>query len=190
MPEQNEVELLRRIRDRQRDALEELYDRYAKLVYSFARRATGDESLSREVVQLVFTRLWTTQAVYDADKGAFANWLIAMTRNIAIDVLRRERRHRQTVPIDELTPASAENRADDPESGAIRRQEYSEMRAAARRLSHPQRQLIELLYWRGYTLREIAEMGGEPIGTVKNRLHQALRTLRRYLQGMREESQP
>lgn len=188
MPYQSEGELMRLIRERRKDALEQLYDRYAKLVYSFARKATGDEGLSREVVQLVFTRLWTTQAAYDADKGVFANWLISITRNIAIDVQRRERRHRSSVPLEELSRPAEEEQGGNPESGALRRMEYSQMREAARRLSSAQQRVIELLYWRGFTLQEIAAMGEEPIGTVKNRLHQALKVLRQHLQGLREEN--
>ncbi|MBB6672465.1 RNA polymerase sigma factor [Cohnella nanjingensis] len=187
MAHPSEAELMRLIRERRRDALEQLYDRYVRLVYSFANKATGDEGLSREIVQLVFTRLWTTHAEYDADKGQFASWIITITRNVSIDVLRRERRHRTNVPMDELVRTSGDAEANDPEAGAIRRLEYSEMRAAASRLSVAQQRVIDLLYWRGYTLQEIAAMGEEPIGTVKNRLHQALRMLRRHLQGMREE---
>ncbi|WP_276351377.1 RNA polymerase sigma factor [Cohnella caldifontis] len=187
MPSHTDAELMQLIRLKRREALELLYDRYARLVYSFAKRASGNESLAREIVQLVFTRLWTTKAEYDSSKGAYANWLLTVTRNIAIDVLRRERRHAGSVPLDRIGGMPGTEPSDWPEAEIVRRSEYSEVAAAASRLTLPQRRVIELLYWKGYTLQEIAEMGGEPVGTVKNRLHQALKALRRNLQGFREE---
>jgi RNA polymerase sigma-70 factor (ECF subfamily) len=187
MPNPSDGELMRLIREGQRDALTELYDRHARLVYSFATRIAGNESLAREIVQLVYTRLWTTKADYDSSKGTFTSWLITMTRHISIDVLRRERRHRSMVSIDEVNELVGSPIADNPESVLEHRDQQSAIATASRRLSTPQRRVIDLLYWKGYTLQEIAEMGGEPVGTVKNRLHQALKTLRRHLQGLREE---
>lgn len=187
MPLPTDAELMRLIRERDEGALEQLYDRYARLVYSFARRACSDEALAREVVQRVFTRLWTTRAEYDASRGAFSSWLVAVTRNIAIDALRSERRHRGTVPIEDAASLRRDDGIGDPEAAAIRRSTQSELARASRALSVPQQRVIELLYWKGFTLHEIAEMGHEPIGTVKNRLHQALKSLRRHLQSLREE---
>lgn len=187
MPIRSDGELMRHIRERRRDAFDQLYDRHARLVYSFAKRVCGEEALAREVVQLVFTRLWITKAEFDAGKGSFTSWLITVTRHIAIDVLRKERRHRGAVPIEEFTERPAESGSNDPETVLIHNSRHSEIATAARSLSVTQQRVIELLYWKGYTLQEIAEMGGEPVGTVKNRLHQALKTLRRNLQGLKEE---
>lgn len=187
MPTHSDGDLMKQIRMRRREALEQLYDKYAKLVYSFAVRAAGSEPLARDIVQLVFTRLWTTQAEYDAGKGHFVSWLLTVTRNITIDELRRERRHASGLPMERVADRLEAPDASNPEDDAVRRSEYSEVAAASRRLTEPQRRVIELLYWQGYTLQQIADMGGEPIGTVKNRLHQALKTLRRHLQSDREE---
>jgi RNA polymerase sigma-70 factor (ECF subfamily) len=187
MQTRTDGELMRDIRARSRDALEQLYDRYSRLVYSFARRASGNETLAREIVQLVFMRLWTTNAEYDAAKGTYVSWLLTVTRNMTVDVMRRERRFSTHVPIERLDERHQISGTDDPEAAVIRRSEHSEVAAATSRLTPPQRRVIELLYWKGFTLQEIAEMGAEPVGTVKNRLHQALKTLRRHLQSLREE---
>ncbi|WP_373230984.1 RNA polymerase sigma factor [Cohnella sp.] len=187
MPNESDVELMRHVRDKRIDSLELLYDRHARLVFSFALRISGDETLAREIVQLVFARLWTTQAEYDAGKGQFTSWLITVTRHISIDVLRRERRHQSAVSIEEMKESLGSSAADNPEAIAIRNDQQTVIAAASKRLSEPQQKVIEMLYWKGYTLQEIAEIGGEPVGTVKNRLHQALKSLRRHLQGLREE---
>ncbi len=180
---------MRHIREGRKEALEQLYDRYARLVYSFAVRFSGDEALAREIVQLVYTRLWSTKAQYDPGIGAFTSWLITVTRNISIDVLRRERRHQNKVSIDELDDAPGRSASNDPETMLLRNDRQKAIATASRRLSEPQQRVIELLYWKGYTLQEIAQMNEEPVGTVKSRLHQALKTLRRHLQGSREELQ-
>lgn len=187
MANESDGELMRQIRDRRRDSLELLYDRHARLVYSFGLRITGNEPLAREIVQLVFARLWTTQAEYDSGKGLFTSWLITMTRNISIDVLRQERRQQSAVSIEELKESIESSSSDNPETIVIRSDQQTEIAAASKRLSEPQQKVIELLYWKGYTLQEIADIGGEPVGTVKSRLHQALKSLRRHLRGLREE---
>jgi RNA polymerase sigma-70 factor (ECF subfamily) len=183
----SDADLMRQIREKRKEALEQLYDRYSRLVYSFAHRACGEEAMAREVVQLVFTRLWTTRAEYDAGRGAFSNWIVTVTRNITIDVLRRESRHRGLLPIDAVLERHSDDEPGNPEAAAMRRSAQSELAMASKALSEPQQRVIELLYWKGFTLQEIADMGREPIGTVKNRLHQALKTLRRHLQSSREE---
>lgn len=187
MPTHTDGELMKLIRMKRREALEQLYDRYGKLVYSFAMRAAGNEALARDIVQLVFTRLWTTRAEYDAAKGSFVSWLLTVTRNIAIDELRRERRHSADTPMERVAEQLEAPEAYNPETDLMRKSAASEVAIASRQLTAPQRKLIELLYWKGYTLQQIAEMNGEPLGTVKNRLHQALKTLRRHLQSHREE---
>ena len=61
-------------------------------------KSMKEEQAAREIVQLVFTRLWTTEKGYDASKGAFVNWMITITRNITIDCLRKKRQTRSSDP--------------------------------------------------------------------------------------------
>ena len=97
MRNRTDGELMKLVMAKHHPALEELYDRYAKLVYSFALKSMKEEQAAREIVQLVFTRLWTTEKGYDASKGAFVNWVITVTRNITIDCLRKKRRLDQVI---------------------------------------------------------------------------------------------
>lgn len=180
-------ELMKRIAEKHRPALEELYDRYARLVYSFALKATRDEAAAREIVQLVYTRLWTTGANYDPEKGQFVNWLITITRNMTVDYLRRQRRHRAAMRFE---PREWERitvpRDEEPESVLGRRWMREQIREAYRYLSENQIRLLEMLYWEGYTLSEISERCEEPLGTIKSRLHQCLKVLRRHLMAAKE----
>lgn len=188
MQNRTDVELMRLVQQRQREALEVLYDRYVRMVYSFALRFVGNEASAREVVQLVFTKLWTTGASYDPHKGKFASWLLTITRRITLDLIRQEKRQIDAIHLseerwDQLT--DTENVT--PEDALIHKSESERIRSAFRYLSDSQRYLVELLYWQGYTLSEIAESCGQPIGTIKSRLHQTLRVLRQYLLVAKEE---
>jgi len=189
MRSKSDAELMGLVLAKHRPALEELYDRHVKLVYSFAMKATKEEQAARDIVQQVFTRLWTTSKGYDSEKGQFANWLITVTRNMAVDYLRRERKRQGTASLAsadwEQLPAPQEK---EPEAVLTRKFVREEIREAYSRLSESQIRLLERVYWEGYTLSEAALLGGEPLGTVKSRLHQSLKLLRSYLQKQREDS--
>jgi RNA polymerase sigma-70 factor (ECF subfamily) len=173
---------MRRVKQKDRAALEELYDRYVKLVYAFARKSVADDQAVREIVQAVFVRLWTTEAEYRANSGKFVNWLLTITRNITIDHLRKKRQTQGELS-SALPSVAAKMTAEGelPHDAAERGFAREKVRLACEHLSASQARLIERIYWQGYTLREAAEQSGEPLGTVKNRLHQALKILRRHL---------
>jgi RNA polymerase sigma-70 factor (ECF subfamily) len=181
---QTDEALIRLVQAKHRPALEELYDRYVKLVYSYAMKTAKEEKLTKEIVQAVFIRLWTTTASYRANDGQFVNWLLTITRNIAIDLHRQKRKNERLVSLDEGqgSMTDMDHRSSLPEEAAIKEEARSQIRRAIRNLTGSQAQLIEQMYWQGYTLKEIAEHTQEPIGTIKSRLHQALRILRIHLQ--------
>jgi RNA polymerase sigma-70 factor (ECF subfamily) len=181
-------ELMRLVREGQRPALEALYDRYVKLVYAFARKASDNEQTAKEIVQGVFLRLWTTKAVYRAKDGLFINWLLTIARNVSIDLHRQQRRRVATVSLEAADHygIGTEDASVLPEIAVAQGFVRERLRDACKALTDSQAQLIHLVYWQGYTLREVAELSAEPIGTVKNRLHQALKILRRHLHTMEE----
>lgn len=80
--------LLRGVRLRDETALSMLYDRYGGLVFTLALRVLGDRELAEEVMQDVFLRCWHGLEQYDTARGRLAGWLLGITRNRAIDVLR------------------------------------------------------------------------------------------------------
>lgn len=180
-------ELMQLVLEKRHSALEEVYDRYVKLVYSFAMKSIQDEQAAREIVQLVFTRLWVTEKGYDAKRGQFINWILTLTRNITIDYIRKERKQEAMI---RMEPQEWERIADlnvnDPEAELSRKGIGQVIRQAYRYLTQSQIQLLELFYWQGFTLSEIAARNDEPLGTIKSRLHQCLLILRKHLHSMRE----
>ncbi|MBU8919038.1 sigma-70 family RNA polymerase sigma factor [Bacillus sp. FJAT-29953] len=182
MKSKTDEELIGLIVQKHRPALEELYDRYAKLIYSFSYKiAKGDTDKTKEIVQHVFLRLWTTKSTYNPAKGQLANWLLTITRNIAIDLIRKEQKHNGTIPLelDDMQHIQGQQ-SEDVLQQVSRNLLKQQIQEAKRHLSEPQQRLINLLYWEGYSLSEIAEIEKKPLGTIKSRLHQTLKKLRNY----------
>lgn len=182
MHTKSDEELFKLVRKKNRGALEELYDRYGKVVFSYAYKFSNKQvDMSKEITQLVYLRLWTTGSSYEASKGKFINWLLTITRNICLDYVKKEQRHNQQddrIAIEHM--ANPKNEIEEH----INKQFIQQ---AKMKLTVKQQRLIDLLYWKGCTLQEIAKIEQEPIGTVKSRLHQSLKQLRLYIgEGGRE----
>ncbi|WP_442601850.1 RNA polymerase sigma factor [Paenibacillus sp. KN14-4R] len=178
----SDYELMLLVKQKEQEALSILYDRYATLIYSFACKALRDEQAARDIVQAVYVRLWTTGSDFNPDKGKFTSWLITITRNLTMDLLRQQRRLNNGLIA--YHPEELERIPDQtasPEAHLERDSLKEQIRNAYRFLSKQQIELLEDFYWQGYSLRELAEHYREPLGTVKNRLHQTLKILRRHL---------
>ncbi len=182
MQKLSDTELMLLIKVKHRPALEELYDRYIKLVYSFVFKSTKDADKARVIVQAVFTRVWTTETGYNPEKGQFVNWLLTITRNITIDHHRKEKKDHVLISIEqEQLEQIPGHQSSNPAEILSRKLVREQIQKAYQYLSKNQIELIQWLYWEGYTLSEIAEMKKEPIGTIKSRLHQTLKVLRKHV---------
>ncbi|QHT62185.1 sigma-70 family RNA polymerase sigma factor [Paenibacillus lycopersici] len=179
----SDYELMLLVKGKQHAALSTLYDRHAKLVYSFAWRSVKEEAAAKDIVQAVFLRLWTTESVYNPDKGKFVNWLLTIVRNITADALRKRRRENKGMLhyLREDLERIPDGVSLSPEAQAEHQFVREQIRTAYRHLSKQQITLLEHFYWEGYTLSELAALYNQPLGTVKNRLHQTLKILRRHL---------
>jgi len=164
------------------DALAELYDRHARVVYSLALRIVRDQRDAEEVAQDVFAQAWRSSAAYSAGRGSVIAWLMTMTRSRAVDRLRGRRARpdaaadAEPIPMlpDGATPADERLVS---EARAVR------VRAALDGLPFLQRVALELAFYEGLTHSEIADRLEQPLGTVKTRIRQALITLRDQLSG-------
>lgn len=178
----SDEELLGRIVEGEGDALEALYDRHAGLVFSLARRITGDREAAEEVVQDTFLTVWRQAASYSPSRGRPYSWLVRIARNRSIDELRRmdsrERRQRRSREVlDAYTPDPALKAVEDAREAELRRL----VSEALQDLPEPQREVVELSYFRGWSQVEISRRTGLPLGTVKTRMRLALSKLRNAL---------
>lgn len=164
------------------DALRVLYDRYGRAVYTVCMRALGDRSLAEDATQQTFLQAWRAAATFDIERDP-APWLYAIARRAAVDVYRRERRHRQ--------PLSSDERFDDREMAVLPPSfegmwEAWEVRVAIDRLSAEEQAVIRATFFLGLTHQETADSLGIPLGTVKSRTHRAHRRLADLLAHIRE----
>ena len=176
-----DAQLYVRLRAKDQSALEELYDRYERLVYSFAYRMTQNAQMAEDTVQEVFIKLWKEHAPYTEDKGKFSSWLLTMTRNTSLDALRKKGKQQEVglldkdaeqikVPIEEMPEQMLEWK----EKGAV-------LQKAISRLKVDQRTIVELFYFNGLSQESISSKLDIPLGTVKSRIRLALQHLRIHL---------
>jgi RNA polymerase sigma factor (sigma-70 family) len=154
-------------------ALSELYDRYSAQVFGLGVRYLGDRSVAEDLVQEVFVSVWRNAASFDPTRASFATWMFRIVRNRATDLIRRRRARVRTV-----NEAFSEPVETDPSSALLRGLEAA---AALSGLAPDHREVLFLAYFRGLSQREISELTGVPLGTVKSRTSAALRVLRERL---------
>lgn len=178
----DDASLISLIARSQADALSELYDRYSRLVYSLALNAVGDGATAEEITLDTFERVWESAASYRAERAKVSTWLTSIARYRAIDELRRRsvRPEQHSVGWADLAP-SAEPRSGGVDEVAERDIEREQVRAAVAALPKEQRDVLALAYFRGYTQREIADLLGQPLGTVKTRVRLGMEKLRALL---------
>jgi RNA polymerase sigma-70 factor (ECF subfamily) len=176
-PEPADIALMRRMSDGDETALAALYDRYAGLVFSVAKRILGDRGAAEEILQDIFYRAWRMASSFDSSRGSLAAWLLVSARNRAIDQLRRARGFKSDPMREE--DITLNFRLD---SQVTRNVMLSKVKKAVENLPESQRHALELAFFEGLTHSEIAERTGEPLGTIKTRLRTALGSLKKVLQ--------
>ncbi len=174
-----DAELMRRVSLGDAGALESLYGRYARVVYSFSYRIVREGALAEEILQEAFVRTWTQADRFQTSRGNFASWLLSITHNLAIDEVRKRQRRPQRSDavdigdvlfglVDETT-----NVEEAVEARALRER----VSRAMDTLPDAQRESVELAFYGGYSQREIAAMLDEPLGTIKTRIRLGLKKL-------------
>ncbi|MGX8176388.1 RNA polymerase sigma factor [Exiguobacterium artemiae] len=178
MHTQSDESLYHEMRSGDEQALEVLYDKYERLLFSFAHRFTNNDRLSEEVIQEVWMKIWNGRVDFNTDKGKFSSWILTITRNAALDCLRREKRQ-PTIEVEER-----DGGYDEPvERTVIQRETATEVRDAVNELKPDQQELIELVYFKGLTQQQISDQLNMPLGTVKTRIRSAIQALRKLLDG-------
>lgn len=166
---------MERVRARDADAFEALYDAYHRLVYGLAVRILSDPAVAEDVTQAVFLKIWSSPELFRG--GNFAAWIARVTRNRAYDVMRsRSQRAEGEFPEGLATDDALEDTA-------LANVTAERVRDALQHLPAEQREPIELGFFGGVTHEQIARRTGLPLGTIKTRIRTGLRRLRSALEG-------
>jgi len=166
-------------------AMESLYQRYSRILYSLAYRMIADHQVAEDLLQDAFIAVWKRSTSYSPQLGAARSWLISILHHRAIDYLRKVRRRSniQEAPLEEI---EFEETIAFPDvwDEAWRNVKSSQVRAALLQIVPEQRLVIELAYFQGWTHMEIAEGTQTPLGTIKARMRLGILRLKHVLQQM------
>jgi RNA polymerase sigma-70 factor, ECF subfamily len=172
-----DLEIFVAIQAQQIEALDLLYDRYGRLVYSTAVQILGNIEEAEDVTQETFLRLWQRSEIYQSKRGSLSGFLITLTRSRSIDRVRSRKSSEQKLQrIQTLTDCGSTYNS--PLDFVTVQERADLVRAALQQLSPADRQLLETAYYEELSQSEIAKRDGIPLGTVKSRARQALKKLR------------
>ena len=167
--------------DKDPEAFEVFYDRHGGAAYSLAYRIVGDRTRAEDVTQEAFLSIWRSGGRYDRARGSVRAWTLGITRNRAIDALRRESGRAPKLTFDDDAILEQRPSPELTDEEAMRREAAGELRGALRELPSEQSKVIELAYFGGFSHSEIAEMLGMPLGTVKGRMRLGMEKIRGQL---------
>ena len=167
--------LVAAIRSGDQSAMAALYDRYSSVVYSVALRVLGDTGAAEDVLQDVFMQLWRKPGAFDSSRGRLGAWLAVISRNRAIDALRKRRPEND---LEDVVVSVVPDLAGDADRSRV----AEKVRGLLGTMPATQRAALEMAYFEGLTHSEIAAKTGEPLGTIKTRIRAGLTALRKAFQ--------
>jgi RNA polymerase sigma-70 factor (ECF subfamily) len=170
----DDAALLDAVAEGSQDAMAAVFDRYSKIVYCIALRVLREPSLAEDVMQEVLLQVWKRPQSFVSQRGNLAAWLSVVTRNRAIDVLRKR------FPLDPIGDLPLP----DPRDMVLEREQgwlLDKVRNALSSLPLEQQGPLELAYFQGLSHTEIAERTGSPLGTVKTRIRAGLMSIRKAM---------
>ena len=173
-------EIAKRLKNREQDALAQLYDRYGRLVYTIIFRIVKNSAVAEDLVQETFLRVWNRVHGFDEEKGALGPWILTVARNRAIDYLR-SMDGRMSQSMYELSGNEHPEMFGNLEKDMLNSDRARVLHEAFKKLNENQKTVIELAYFEGLSQTEMAQKMNQPLGTVKTWVRTALRALRNEL---------
>ena len=164
--------LIRRIAEGDQLAMRTLFGRYRVLLYRWLLRPGGDEALAEDLLSDVFLDVWRQAASFEA-RSSVSTWLLSIARYKALSARRR----RTDVELDEEIASKVADPADDPEVLLQKKNRAELLRHSLARLSPEHGEIVDLVYFHGKSVKEVAEIVGIAEATVKTRMFYARKKL-------------
>ena len=159
--------LVRSIAAGNRIALKVLYARHHARLYRFLQRMV-DDATAEDVLNEVFLQVWRRAEQFQG-QSQVATWLMAIARFTAISHCRR----RADLQLDERAAAFIEDTADSPAASMDKRERSAVLQKCLAKLTPHHREVIDLIYYQGKKIEEVARFIGAPVNTIKTRMHHA-----------------
>lgn len=177
-PSRGEAHLSERLRERDPEALREVYERCGRISFGFLLKSLGDRGAAEDVQQQVFLEVWRRADRFDPARGNLLTWVMTIARSRAIDHVRR----RVPEPVDPDVAADAAEIEHVVEGEVEALAERWRVRALLERLPEAESELLRMRFYGGLTQSEIAAREEIPLGTVKTRMFSGLRRLREMIE--------
>ncbi len=170
------------------DAFESMFHQYKNMVGRTAYMICGNSDEAEEIIQDVFVKAWRSRYSFDPQKGSLATWLYRITVNVGISKKRKKRVATSSMEAMSQQKARIENQdiSQSHETTVIEDIEHERVIRALNSLNGIYRPVITLKYLEELSYNEISEILEIPLGTVKSRLNEAMRILRRELDTIEE----
>ncbi len=179
----DEIELLKRIKAKDEEALSELYDLYNRLLFGMIISIVKKREEAEDVLQEVFVKIWEKSHTFNEDRGNVYSWIVTLTRNKAIDRIRSKgykTQQKATQDVD-APEFKLEDDAFDPLETTIFSDRAELVRKALMEIPESQSEVLKIAYYRGMTQTEISGHLEIPLGTVKTRMRQGMIKLKDIL---------
>lgn len=167
-------ELVDLIRNRDQDAFSYLYDNYSKALYGVVYAVVPNQEDAEDILQVLFVKIWKSIESYDATKGRLYTWMLNMARNLAIDHTRSKQQKIKSKiqnvsdSVYELRNQAVENSSSD----------FLGLSTILNELKKDHKEIIDLIYFKGFTHEQASKELNLPLGTVKTKVRQAITILK------------
>lgn len=168
------ISLVSLIKKGDSNAFSKLYDAYSPALFGTVCKIIKDDSLSEDVIQDVFVKIWKNIQNFDSSKGSIYTWMLNIARNTAIDHYRKIKKTGEREIQNEELFVSNENK-----SGTQQQINHIGLKSIVRSLSKEHQEMIDYIYYNGYTQQEVADELNMPLGSVKTKVRSALIELRK-----------
>lgn len=169
----SEEELVLLLKSKSKEGMEYLYDNYSAALYGVIYRIVSKKEVAEDILQKTFIKVWSKIEFYDSSKGRLYTWILNIARNNAIDYTRsKEHKKSQKVQSLDYTVYNSTSKREVLQTDTIG---LTEM---VNQLDPKYKELIDLVYFKGYTQQEISEELEIPLGTVKTRVRKGIMQLR------------
>ena len=157
-------------------AFGELYDMFADAMFGIVVQIVQSDEVGSDVLQDAFVKIWKNISSFDPEKGSVFTWMLNISRNTAIDYIRKQKK----MPLSKIQEEHFDVSKGNSGIGDEGKTNHIGIGDLLQELPDDHQLVIRYLYFKGYTQQELSDELGIPLGTVKTRARMAIKSLRKY----------